>query len=57
MTLNIDNHLFKAEKIENIALVRFKKNLIRQLTDLNVKEGLFKYLHGIRDSKSIRWLF
>jgi len=56
MTLNIENHLFMAEQIENIALIRFKKNLIRQLTDLNVKEGLFKCLHEVRDSKSIKVL-
>lgn len=54
MTLNIENHLFIAEQIENIALIKLKKNLIRQLTDLNAKEGLFKYLHEVRDSKSIK---
>jgi len=34
--------------------VHSPKNLIRQLTDLNVKEGLFKYLRKVRDSKSIK---
>ena len=54
MPLNVDNHLFSAEQIGPVARIRFKGNLIRQLTDLNLKEGIFKYLHPVRDARSVR---
>lgn len=54
MTMEIENHLFVAEQIENIILIRLKKNLIRQLTNLNVKESLFKYLHKVRNSRTLK---
>jgi len=36
-----------------VALVRLKGDLIRQLTDLNLKEGLFRYLHKVNDSPNL----
>lgn len=54
MALDIENNLFNAEQIENIAVIRFKKNLIRQLTDLNIKEALFDYLHQAEDDRNIK---
>jgi hypothetical protein len=32
MALNVEDNLFSAKQIDNIAIVSFKKNLIRQLT-------------------------
>ena len=54
MPLNVENHLFTADQIGPVARIRFKGNLIRQLTDLNLKEGIFKYLHRIRDTRAVR---
>jgi len=54
MALDVEHNLFNAEQIENIAVIRFKKNLIRQLTDLNIKEALFDYLHQAEDDRNIK---
>jgi len=54
MLPNIEHRLFEAKQIETLAIIRLKKDLIRQLTDLNLKEGLFKYLHKVSDEKSIK---
>ena len=47
MNLDFDHELFTARQIDRIAVINLKKNLIRQLTDLNLKEGLFKHLNNI----------
>jgi 2-(1,2-epoxy-1,2-dihydrophenyl)acetyl-CoA isomerase len=54
MGLDFDHELFTARQNDQIAVIRFKKNLIRQLTDLNLKEGLFKYLHAVSNDKVIK---
>lgn len=54
MTPKFENHLFTAEQIQEIVLVRLKKNLIRQLTELDIKEELFKYLHKTRTDESVK---
>jgi enoyl-CoA hydratase/carnithine racemase len=54
MGLDFDHELFNAKQIDQIAVIRFKKNLIRQLTDLNLKEALFKYLHAASKDKVIK---
>jgi 2-(1,2-epoxy-1,2-dihydrophenyl)acetyl-CoA isomerase len=54
MTIAIDSRLFSAEQIDGIAVIRFKGGLVRQLTDLNLKEGMFRYLHSIRSDKSVK---
>lgn len=54
MGLDFDHELFNAKQMDQIAVIRFKKNLIRQLTDLNLKEALFKYLHAASTDKKIK---
>jgi 2-(1,2-epoxy-1,2-dihydrophenyl)acetyl-CoA isomerase len=54
MALNVEDNLFSAKQIDNIAIVSFKKNLIRQLTNLNLKEILFDYLHEVSDDEGIK---
>jgi len=54
MALNVEHNLFSAKQIDNIAIVSFKKNLIRQLTKVYLKELLFDYLHEVSDDKGIK---
>jgi 2-(1,2-epoxy-1,2-dihydrophenyl)acetyl-CoA isomerase len=54
MTLISENQLFSAEHIEDMAIVRLKGGLIRHLTNLNIKEQWFEYLHDIRIDKQIK---
>jgi len=54
MALNVEDNLFSAKQIDNIAIVSFKKNLIRQLTNLNLKKFLFDYLHEVSEDKGIK---
>jgi enoyl-CoA hydratase/carnithine racemase len=54
MVLDFDHELFTAKQLDQIAVIRFKKNLIRQLTDLNLKEALFKYLHTASNDKVVK---
>jgi 2-(1,2-epoxy-1,2-dihydrophenyl)acetyl-CoA isomerase len=54
MNLVMENQLFNAEHIENIALIRLKGGLVRHLTNLSVKEEWFRYLHAIRSDKNIK---
>ena len=53
MTLILDNPLFTADHIDNIALIHPKGGLLRQLTNLNVKESWFRYLHDVRSDPDI----
>lgn len=54
MPLISENPLFSAEFIEEIALIRLKGGLVRHLTNLNVKEDWFRYLHEVRSNKRIK---
>lgn len=54
MSLDLDHELFNARQIDRIAVINFKKNLIRQLTDLNLKEALFKHLNNISRDNTIK---
>lgn len=54
MALITENQLFSAEHIEDIALIRLKGGLVRHLTNLNVKEDWFRYLHEVRSNKRIK---
>jgi 2-(1,2-epoxy-1,2-dihydrophenyl)acetyl-CoA isomerase len=54
MALNVEHNLFSAKQIDNIAIVSFKKNLIRQLTKIYLKELLFDYLNEVSDDKGIK---
>lgn len=56
MTREVENELFTAREEDGVAVVRLQARLVRQLTDLNLKEGLFKYLHTASDSKTIKVL-
>jgi 2-(1,2-epoxy-1,2-dihydrophenyl)acetyl-CoA isomerase len=49
-----ENQLFSAEHFDQIALVRLKGGLIRHLTNLNVKESWFSYMHDVRNDKTIK---
>lgn len=54
MSLDFDHELFTARQIDRIAVINLKKNLIRQLTDLNLKEGLFKHLNNISRDNTVK---
>ena len=54
MNLNIDHDLFRAEQIDQVAVIRFRQNLIRRFTDLSLKEGLFKYLREASANDGIK---
>lgn len=54
MILITENQLFSAEHLEDIALIRLKGGLVRHLTNLNVKEDWFRYLHNVRADKQIK---
>lgn len=50
----IDNELFSAERIDQIAVMTFKKDLLLYVSDLNLKELLFDYLDGISKNDAVR---
>ncbi len=54
MALNVEHNLFSAKQTDDIAIISFKKNLIRQLTNLSLKEPLFDYLNEASGDKGIK---
>jgi 2-(1,2-epoxy-1,2-dihydrophenyl)acetyl-CoA isomerase len=54
MVLNVEHNLFSAKQTDDIAIISFKKNLIRQLTNLSLKEPLLDYLNKVSDDKGIK---
>ena len=54
MSMNREEALFRAEQRGCVAVIRLKKNLVRNFTDLNLKEGLFRYLHDAERDGNIR---
>ena len=54
MILNVEHNLFSAKQTDDIAIISFKKNLIRQLTNLSLKEPLLDYLNEVSDDKGIK---
>ena len=50
----IDNELFSAEFIDQIAVITFKKDLLLYVSDLNLKELLFDYLDGLSKNDHVR---
>lgn len=54
MVLNVEHNLFSAKQTDDIAIISFKKNLIRQLTNLSLKEPLFDYLNEASGDKGIK---
>jgi len=54
MSLDFDHELFRARQIDQVAVIRFRRNLIRQLTDLSLKEALFKYLKEASADREIK---
>jgi len=54
MVLNVEDNLFSAKQTDDIAIISFKKNLIRQLTNLSLKGPLFDYLYEASADKGIK---
>ena len=52
----VNNELFSAEVIDQIAVMTFKKDLLLYVSDLNLKELLFDYLDGLSKNKHMRLL-
>ena len=52
--LEIDNELFSAELVDQIAVMMFKKDLLLYVSDLNLKELLFDYLDGLSKNDNVR---
>jgi 2-(1,2-epoxy-1,2-dihydrophenyl)acetyl-CoA isomerase len=52
----VNNDLFSAEVIDQIAVMTFKKDLLLYVSDLNLKELLFDYLDGLSKNKHVRLL-
>jgi 2-(1,2-epoxy-1,2-dihydrophenyl)acetyl-CoA isomerase len=50
----IDNELFSAELIDQIAVMTFKKDLLLYVSDLNLKDLLFDYMDGISKNDTVR---
>jgi 2-(1,2-epoxy-1,2-dihydrophenyl)acetyl-CoA isomerase len=56
MALDMEHDLFSAKQIEQVAVVRFKGNLLVQLTELYPKEALFEYLREVSNNRDIKVL-
>ena len=54
MRLNREEALFAAEQRGHVAVIRLKEDLVRNFTDLNLKEGLFRYLHDAEKDETVR---
>ncbi len=54
MSLIIDHDLFQAEQVDQVAVVRFRQNLIRLFTDLSLKEELFKYFKQASADRGVK---
>lgn len=54
MSVNREEALFAAEQHGHVAVIRLKKSLVRNFTDLNLKEGLFRYLHDAEKDPTVR---
>ena len=46
--------LFTAEQHGHVAIVQLRENLVRNFTDLNLKEGLFRFLHDAEKDETVR---
>jgi 2-(1,2-epoxy-1,2-dihydrophenyl)acetyl-CoA isomerase len=54
MSVNREEALFAAEQHGHVAVIRLKENLVRNFTDLNLKEGLFRFLHDAEKDETVR---
>lgn len=54
MVPDVEHNLFSAKQTDDIAIISFKKNMIRQLTNLSLKEPLFDYLNKTSVDKGIK---
>lgn len=54
MVHDVEHNLFSAKQTDDIAIISFKKNMIRQLTNLSLKEPLFDYLNEASSDKGIK---
>ncbi len=49
-----DTNLFKGTREDNIIIIRFKYNLLRNVSDIDAKELLFDYLRQISEDDTIK---
>lgn len=54
MLLEQEHEMFSATRIEEVAVIRFKGNLLSQFSDLYLKEALFDHLHRVSRSRDIK---
>ena len=52
--MSLEHEMFSATQIEEVAVIRFKGNLLFQLSDLHLKETLFDHLHKVSHSRDIK---
>ncbi|MDO9109975.1 MAG: enoyl-CoA hydratase/isomerase family protein, partial [Desulfatirhabdiaceae bacterium] len=54
MPFELDHEMFSSTQIEEVAVIRFKGNLLFQFSDLYLKEALFDHLHKVSHSRDIK---
>jgi len=50
---NVDNNVFSSQRVDNIAILRFKNNPLFQMTDIGNKTTLFEFLDYLSDNDKI----
>jgi len=54
MSFDLEHEMFSATQMEEVAVIRFKGNLLFQFSDLYLKEALFDHLHKVSHSRDIK---
>jgi len=54
MPFELEHEMFSTVQIEEVAVIRFKGNLLFQLSDLYLKEALFDHLQKVSHSRDIK---
>ncbi len=54
MLFELDHEMFSATQTDEVAVIRFRGNLLFQFSDLHLKEALFDYLHRVSHSRDIK---
>ena len=54
--LNVNHDFFSAERLEDIVIIRFKKNVLFHATDLNARDTILNYLDRVSNSDSVKVL-
>jgi 2-(1,2-epoxy-1,2-dihydrophenyl)acetyl-CoA isomerase len=52
--MSLNHEMFSATQVDEVAVIRFKGNLLFQLSDLYLKEALFDHLHKVSHSRDTK---